>query len=301
MARKNRAENLANVESISIKPDNVWLTELQNDQVFVDVEIKPLTNLTGLPVVKGFSKAIVSEGKIVNVVSPSYGLLDNRKFFYEVEAKLIAADIKYVTRSINRDNSSFAVDYILSDDRYRVNVKSGADNIRPMLRFTNTYGGGPATGNFGFFREVCSNGLHVANTKIGFRARHKSDVTEVSLLKIGETVEQFISNEYYELRKKFEVLVEAPLKDLKDFVRYTATKLDLFRYEASEKNPDTPSANAKIVMDTIIREAGIIGVQPNLWLGYNAFNEFIHSGKKPFAKQRKMDGDLLGTVLEMAN
>ena len=71
-------------------------------------------------------------------------------------------------RSINRDNRSFAVDYILSDENWIVKVKNVNDKLRPMLRFTNSYDGSCRTsGHFGFFREVCSNGLHIAQSEIG--------------------------------------------------------------------------------------------------------------------------------------
>src|ERR1700754_1581095 len=143
---------------------------LRNDDVFGKNQVVSLATLAGIPVRKGLEQAIVCEGQVVNVVSKSYGHLPNQKFFMEVEAKLINEGIGYVTRSINRDNRSFAVDYILSDENLVVKVKNGSDKLRPMLRFTNSYDGScPTSGHFGFFREVCSNGLHVAHSKIGFK------------------------------------------------------------------------------------------------------------------------------------
>lgn len=278
-----------------------FLSELQSDPIYIDSKIVSLADLTGMPVDKGCFNAIISEGKIVSVVSPAYGFVPNDKFFYEVEHKLIEADIKYVTRSINRENKHFAVDYILSDDSYHVNVKNGNDRIMPMLRFTNSYAGGPVSGTFGLFREICANGLHVAQTSVGFEFRHKSNAMNISLERIGETVEKFKNNEFFSLHKKFEVLAETKIVDVNDFVKYTCTKLDLFKYEASEKNPDTPSAKAKSVMATIAREAEILGTDANYWLGYNAFNEAIHADKKSFMKQRKLDGELFSAVLEMAS
>jgi len=274
---------------------------LKNDNIFIDVKLENLSNLTGLKVRKGFSKVVVAEGEIVNVVSPNYFLLKNEDFFLEVEKKLMEADIKYISRSINRQNSDFAVDYILADENYHVDVKGGKDKIIPMLRFTNMYGGGPCTGKFGFFREVCANGLHVAETKVGFRIGHRINRSELIMPNIKELVGQFLSNEFYSLHKKFKVLAETPITDLSEFVKFTCTKMDLFKYEASEKNPDTPSAKAQLVMDTILAESKELGVEPNLWIGYNAFNVAVHSSnKKAFSKQMKTDGVLFNTVYEMA-
>ncbi len=148
-------------EHINLKGD------LQQDNVFINSEVKSLAQLTGLPTWKRLEKAIVSEGQIVNVVSATYGHLPNEVFFTAVEEALINADVNYLTRSINRENRSFAVDYILNDESFHINIKKGKDKLKPMLRFTNSYDGSCRTsGHFGFFREVCSNGLHVANTNM---------------------------------------------------------------------------------------------------------------------------------------
>src|SRR5687767_6280748 len=146
---------------------------LQNDNVFVKNEVVSLAHIAGRPTRKGLDFAILSEGEIVNVVSKSYGHLPNEKLFYEAEQKLIDTGINYVTRSINRENRSFAVDYILNDEAYHINVKNGLDKLKPMLRFTNSYDGScRASGHFGFFREMCSNGLHVAHSVVGFSVKH---------------------------------------------------------------------------------------------------------------------------------
>src|SRR5688572_2788808 len=100
---------MKNNESINLKK------ELQNDNVFVSSKIVSLSSLTGMPSRKGLEKAIVCENQIVNVVSDSYGHCPNEKFFYAAEEKLIEAGIGYQTRSINRENRSFSVDYILND------------------------------------------------------------------------------------------------------------------------------------------------------------------------------------------
>jgi hypothetical protein len=275
---------------------------LQNDNVFVNAELISLAQLTGKPTRKGLEKAIISEGTIVNVVSNSYGHLPNEKFFYEVESKLIDAGIEYKTRSINRENRSFAVDYILADESYHVNIKNGMDKLTPMLRFVNSYDGSCKTsGHFGFFRQVCSNGLHVAHSNIGFSVKHKGDVAEVVLPEITQLIARFMDNEFYSLQKKFEVLAETPITDLQGFVKFTCDKLSLFQYEASEKNPE-PSLNARLVLDAINRESRLLNTAPNLWLGYNAFNEVLHGKlKKTFEAQKQLDAKIFEHTLQMAN
>jgi hypothetical protein len=271
---------------------------LSQDNVFVKNEVVSLAKITGFPTRKGLENAILSEGQIVNVVSSGYGHLPNEKFFYQVESKLIDAGINYQIRSINRDNRSFVVDYILSDENFHINIKNGMDKIRPMLRFTNSYDGSCKTsGHFGFFREVCANGLHVAHSQIGFSVKHRGAICEIVLPEISQLVKKFMDNEYYSLHRKFEVLAERPIKDLKEFVKWTCEKTDLFQYQASEKNPD-PSLNARMVIDIVNRESKILGTAPNMWLGYNAFNEVLHGKlKKTFEAQKKLDSKIFETLV----
>lgn len=283
------------------KNDRVYVhKELQNDNVFVTSEVKPLAEITGLSVRKGLENVILSEGQIVNVVSKSYGHLPNENFFLNVESKLIDTDIKYKTRSINRDNRSFAVDYILNDPNFIVVVKNGMDEIVPMLRFVNTYdGSGKTAGYFGFYRKVCGNGLHIAHSEIGFSIKHRGDVQEIVLPEISTLVQVFMSNEFYSLSRKFEILAETPIRNIHEFVKLTADKLKLFQYESSEKNPE-PSLNARLVIEGIQRESNLLNVRPNLWLGYNAFNEVLHTKlKKTFEAQKVLDTKLFETVLQM--
>lgn len=283
----------------NMQNERIFLTkELQQDNVFVKSKLVELSSLTGMPSRRGLERALVSESQIVNVVSDSYGHLPNEKFFYEVETRLVSEGIGYRTRSINRENRSFAVDYILSDESLRIKIKNGMDKLRPMLRFINSYDGSCRTaGYFGFFRELCSNGLHVAHSNIGFSVKHKGDIVEVVVPEIRLMVEKFMDNEYYSLHRKFEVLAERPIKDLKDFVKVTAEKFKLFQYECSAKNPE-PSLNARMVLDIIHRESRLLQAQPTLWVGYNAFNAVLHGKlKKTFEAQKQLDSKIFEHLL----
>jgi hypothetical protein len=285
------------------KQDRVFMNrEFLNDEIFVPTSKISLEELSGRRCRKGLTHAIISADEIVNVVSGRYGHLTNEEYFLQVEEQLINNDIDFVKRSINRGNRSFAVDYILNDESFHIHVKNGKDKLRPMLRFVNSYDGSCKTsGTFGFYREICSNGLHVSHTEMGFSVKHKGNIQQLVIPEIKHTIGKFIDNEYYTLQKKFEVLAETPIYDLTDFVKCTAEHFNLFKFEASEKNPE-PSANARLVLESIRNEANALDIIPNLWLGYNAFNEILHGKlKKPFGEQRKLDGQILNFALELAN
>jgi hypothetical protein len=292
-ARSKSAHQEANeTMSFMMKPD--WIDHVRKDDIFPEVEIKDMETLTGIPATARISKAIVSGGKIIHVASQNYGLLKNEDFFIEAERKLIDLDIQYVARSINRANSSFAVDYILNDPRWVTNVKSGVDIIRPMLRLSNSYDGSSSVfGNLAVYRQVCSNGLHVSQSIINFKVRHKKDVMEVVMPNLQDLISKFIDNEFFSLHKKFEVLAERKLDNLEDFVAFVSKESGLFSfYKGGDEERGEISASAETVMHTILKEANLLDTKPNVWLGYNAFNEFMHDTARSFANQRKLDATL---------
>lgn len=274
---------------------------MQNDNVFVDSEVRNLAEILGTPTRKGLEKAIYSNGTLVGVFSDNYGHLPNEQFFAVVEEKLINADVQYDTRSINRDNRSFAVDYILNDDRYNIIVANGKDIIKPMLRFVNSYDGSCKTsGSFGYFRQVCTNGLHVAETKMSFNVKHKGSIVEFVLPEIETLVSNFLNNEYYTLKPKAEFLSGTIVSDVQKFVKDVCKETAIFKYEKSDKNPE-PSLNAEIVADTILAESRYLNTSPNMWLGYNAFNEILHTKfAKSFDVQKTLDGKIFDTIYDMA-
>jgi hypothetical protein len=277
------------------------LNTLRNDNIFVSNEVRNFKDITGINSRKGLDRVILSNGEIVNVVSKSYAHLPNETFFGQVENMLLEADIKTTTRSINRENRSFAVDHILNDDSLIIKVKNSNDVLRPMLRFTNSYDGSTRTcGSFGFYREICQNGLHVAHSTIGFNIKHRGDIAEVVMPNIKSLIAKFMDNEYYQLQRKFEVLAETHVTNLEEYVKVTCEDLKIFMFEASKENA-APSLNARTVIDIVNRESSVLGVKPNAWLVYNGFNEILHGKlKKSFQNQRELDSRLFNHALALA-
>jgi len=275
--------------------------ELRNDNIIVDSEVKLWSEVSSIKARKGYDKVVVSEGEVVNIVGASYGHLDNRNFFLKVEEQLIEHDIEYITRSINNDNRSFAVDYILNDEKFNVISKQGNDKIRPMLRFINAYDGSAKTsGKFGFFREVCSNGLNVAISKVNFAFKKSGNVDELVLPNIRNLIDVFMSNEFYTIETKFDTLSNKRISNVAKFVETICENSGIQKFAKSDKNPE-PSERSQFVIDTILKESRILDVAPNMWLGYNAFNELIYTKiGGGFTKQDQSDKDMFAMVLEMA-
>lgn len=291
------------INQLTAKPTakEIFVSKLQKDDVYVPNKIVPFNTISSIPSRKGYDNVIISNGKIVNVVSDQYGHLPNDIFFKQAEQKLIESGMKFATRTINRDDRSFVVDFILNDDKYVIKVKNGLDKISPMIRLTNSYDGSNKTsGHFGFYREVCTNGLHVAQSQLKFNLKHRGAILELVMPQVNELVHTFISNEYYDISRKFEVLAETTIKDLEGFVKLTTEKINLFKFEKSEKNAE-PSLNSRMVLDIINKESALFGSEPTLWHGYNAFNEVLHTKlKKTFEQQKNIDAKLFDAIFEMA-
>lgn len=278
--------------------------KLENDNVFVGGHLLSMENLTGFKPKKGLEKVLVINGEIINVVSNQWGWLRNEEFFGAIEEKLTGAGISFDRRSINRDNKTFRVDYILNDESFHINIKGNKkDLIKPMISATSSYDNTISpSGHIGLFRRICSNGNHVTETELDFRIRRRANITELYIEKIEETIAHFMENEFYSLHKKFEVLAESPISDVEGFVKYTLGKTGLFKYAKSEKNPDVASAGAQFVIDVINAEATELKTKPNLWLGYNAFNEYIHTqNEKVFTLQEEADKKIFAAVMAQVN
>ena len=88
--------------------------------------------------------------------------------------------------------------------------------------------------------------------------------------------------------------------DTKEFVKAILDRIKLFRYECSDNNSD-PSKKACEVIEIMNYEALLLNEEPNLWLGYNAFNSVLHNVlKKSFGQQERWDKKLFDEVYAMA-
>jgi hypothetical protein len=278
----------------------MYLHNLQQDNIFVPSEIKSLSSLTGIPSRKGLENVIISNGKIVNIVSKSYGHIPNEIFFKQAEQKLIDSGLDFYKRTINRDDRTFSTDFILKDT-HQFALKNEADEILPMLRFKNSYDGREKTsGHFGFYRKICSNGLHIANAEIAFSIKHSRNCIELILPSIDRLFQKFLDNQYYTILQKFEKMKTVEIIDPKVFVKTVLDEIKLFRYDCSDKNSD-PSKKSREVLEILSAEAIALNEKQNLWLGYNAFNSVLHNSlKKGFSQQEKLDKLLFETIYEMA-
>jgi hypothetical protein len=186
----------------------------------------------------------------------------------------------------------------LKDEKYHIHIKNGMDKMRPMMTATNSYDGKIRTiGNFGFYRTLCGNGLHSSKTEFGFSQVHRGKVIELVMPKIDELILKFLNNEFYELKKKYEVLAEKPIKDISQYVEMVCEETGLFQFRTEKTNKVTEKAEA--VIRRIEVEAKHLKMEPNVWLGYNGFNNLLYDKmNKSFTSSFSTDSALFEHALE---
>ncbi len=225
----------------------MYLQNLQQDEIFVPSEMKSLKSLTQMKSRRGLENAIISNGKIVNVVSNSYGHILNQLFFRKAEKMLTDAQLNFHKRTINKNDRAFITDFII-DDKSQFTVKNNKDLILPMLRFKNSYDSSEKTsGHFGYYRKVCSNGLHVSQAEIEFSIKHSKNNTHLIMPRLSNLFDKFLNNEFYTITEKFNKMTEFKFIDTQGFVKTVLDKTKLFRYDCSDKNSDLSKKSREVI------------------------------------------------------
>ena len=302
--------------------------ENQNDNVFGSVEMVDTKDFFGgIEVASKMDKVIISNNRVVNACSSSYGLLTNQDFFGKMEEELELEGLQFKTRSFNHNDSRFSVDYILDDDSKIITVNDQKNNgiddtIVPMIRLTNSYDGSLKTaGYLGFFRKICHNGLHMTTTQLEFKVKHTKGKMKLFIPNIEQLVQSFLSNEMFSIQDKIQKMqthfidekhIENWIKELAKQERVwidnseenylkRLQKAEQSGKDISKVSPAKDSPNIETVKSILIRDAETTGVEPNAWLLYSAFNEFIHSNtSQVFTNQKELDTRVFNSVAEIA-
>lgn len=302
--------------------------ENQNDNVFGSVEMVDTKDFFGgREVASKMDKVIISNNRVVHTCSPSYGLLPNQDFFGKMEEELVLEGLQFKTRSFNHNDSRFSVDYILDDDSKIITVNDQRNNgiddtIVPMIRLTNSYDGSLKTaGYLGFFRKICHNGMHMTTTQLEFKVKHTKGKMKLFIPNIEQLVQSFLSNEMFSIQDKIQKMqthfidekqIENWIKELAKQERVwidnseenylkRLQKAEQSGKEISKVSPAKESPNIETVKSILIRDAETTGVEPNAWLLYSAFNEFIHSNtSQVFTNQKELDTKVFNSIAEIA-
>lgn len=269
-----------------------------NNQVYPNVAKLELSQISDYSGVGKCSHVILANGKVVQTCSNSYGLLKNEDFFKAFEAKMNEEHIEFKAVYKNVDDCQFTADYILDGE---LSVKTKADTIQPKIRLINSYDGSCKTMGFlGFYRQVCSNGLHALRYEVDFKLKHTETSISLAVPNLHEMLDKYQKTEGVKIVRRFQTLAEVPVPyhQVKAIVQAIATDTKLFKFEKSDKNSD-PSLNAQFVLDVVAKEARTFQTVPNRWIVYNAFNEWLFNDQrntKTEAMRTEIDSKLFAAV-----
>lgn len=217
---------------------------------------------------------------VVNTCSPTYKLTRLETVLDNVESAL--EDFDYSVRYSHSEYCRFFIDYILKEK-----MQVGDDIIFPRLRVEHSYSGELKFGaKFGFFRQVCTNGLSVAH---GQQMEFKTKNTKNSSIQfeLGKTLHSFL--------KKAETMKDAYSPLLGEYVEFEDLTIEkIIDYSKAPKSLLAAS------IETFNREA-TMGMERNMWLAYNSINFQLNHNYTSLNMQEwnrnKLDSQLLQTCL----
>lgn len=149
-------------------------------EILFPVEKVPMVNMTkGLGFNPRFTHAIVGDIKgkkvVLNICSKSYTLVKNEDIILPFE-KALGEQFTFDTVIRERGNSRFYIDYIIKDELFTIARK---DKISPRVRVHNSYDGRLKFHlSYGFFRQVCSNGMVVGEKLKNLNLMHTEQMAE---------------------------------------------------------------------------------------------------------------------------
>lgn len=219
-------------------------------------------------------------GVVVNNCSADYGLLPNRDIFPILEESL-ASEFKFVaTRNVS-DLSKFYVEYKLQGKEFSISPKTGKrDIISPVLRIQHSYNSRILFDvMFGFYREICTNGLWGYQYASEFVLSHtKNNVDKIVEKTMNATV-KFMEEANF-VRDKYQFLANGEI----------VTNLEE-RVDEIIENTNFHQLREDI-LERIRKEHQVDGLPITDYLIYNGFNfQLNHNTKIKMQPEHKVKLD----------
>lgn len=288
-AVKNKLQGLA--EPISKQADE---RIKRRDALFKPVEIVKTSSLltpqfdgipvNSLPNLENTILVTTPEGmKVVNTCSNQYRLVPIQDVLLPFEEALDSVfDYSAVYR--HSDYCRFFVDYIMK----KPSETAVNDKIAPRIRLQHSYSGDVRYEvKFGFYRQICSNGLHAIGFDQKIRTKHTKNRLDEELGNMIEIVQEFVEHAE-DYMKPFQMMDEVIYDTPIMFEERIDAVIDLTGFPKNLK-------------ENIVLRASLERAQNNLkqsdWLIYNAMNyqlnhNYTELGMQEWNRQ-KLDERLL--------
>lgn len=221
---------------------------------------------------------------VVNACSKNYGLITNKELMTPL-IELLEKSYEVEAHASNWGFSKFYVDFVIKDIEIKIQKR---DKIFPRIRMNNSYDGSVRYQfEFGFWRQVCGNGLCVLLDELengSIKMRHTPGNSKDAAIKTMAAIEGFI-REVPRLTKGYHDLIEHEM-DKDDAIEMINLVIDEVKRFPRKKEEE--------VMDRMDKEINM-GLPINAFMVYNALNYVLYktdSQMKPH-KRDKVDLEIL--------
>jgi len=249
-----------------------------------------------------YSKKVVGQINggdfLLNQCSNIYKLIPNADVFPNIEKVLDDNGIEYTVEYSHINHVRFYADYKITDKNYGYTMKGTNDKIMPMLRVQHSYNGLTKYRIiFGFFRQVCSNGLTIAieemkRFNLVIVGKHTEQIIR-SFDKLNEMLVYFGANAHMisgAITAKYDKLggvwVAKPEDRLKEVLE--ATKIIIVENNKFNTMNDIMS---RISLEANKDNLGYDG-KVNNWLIYNGINQYLNDNNRNIATpETRMEKD----------
>lgn len=198
---------------------------------------------------------------LVGVCSDIYGFVPTRDIFPKLE-DLLDKNYEFNVIYKQQDYNKFYVDYIIND--YDISFGRNNEIIKPMIKIIHSYNGQlKYTVLFGFYREICTNGLFGFIKKSEIDFKHTINNIDVIINDSINGIKYFIEKEIEQIRNKYEKLDQKECF-YPEKVEKILGKLNFFPKKAIPQ------------LEEILINENKKGVITN-WVIYNAFNQILNN------------------------
>jgi hypothetical protein len=224
----------------------------------------------------------------VNFVSGRYGLLENTEFFPALEQKLTENGFRFTPAYDHVDYCKYYATYQIEGRDLMIGQTKYADKIMPMMKIMRSYSSQIGFRIvFGFYRQICSNGLWGYKWVQQANLKHTVGNLDKMYQTITTSIQKFL-DEAKDLTEVYQVIGDREVTHWTDRVQEVIAATSF------------PLKSAEEVINRINFEHNSNGLPITDWLIYNGFNyQLSHSegmGASPEARV-ELDREVFSHIL----
>jgi hypothetical protein len=219
------------------------------------------------------------EKRIVSSCSDNYCLISNRDIFPAFEKEL-EDHFKVVPKYTEKNLSQFYVDYRLIDNGFKSIDLPNKDKLLPMMRIHHSYNKASSFNiNFGYYREICTNGLWSFRSDGEYSFKHFNGNQKQIFGQIIKSAQRFIEKAP-DNEKVFLKLLDHSVQNVEQRIEEVVKKTGYLKRVQEE------------IVARAILEHDKFEIPMTDWLIYNAFNyQLNHNKSIESPEERKMNID----------